>query len=409
MLSIGTKVHAQTVNLDTAINSAVDAVYSKLKIGSKIAILNISSSSTRMSNYIIEELTSVFINQQLITVVDRSQLIPIQQEMNLQASSEISGSSAQAIGKRLGVQFVITGSFEPVADYYRFRVRVIDVQTAAILLTHSTNVQNDKVVASLMGMTLVGSDNVSNISGNENPFIGTWKNSNGQTITFNANLTVTSMGQKMTYTYSGKIATIDFMGSKATATIENDGKLSWYGGTWNKELGSGGGGNSSTDYQDFTPIQRWQTWAFNTMLPGIGSYLIMKDNEGCAIQVIAATVGLGFTVGGVMHRLIGLENVATSYKDKIKESSTGYIDKDKKEEMEREIAAVESLSTFLMVCGGVILAGDFIYNIVRSNTYHKPRPKLKLTSINDPTAWNLVVIPSNEGIEQVSLSYTMRF
>jgi hypothetical protein len=45
------------------------------------------------------------------------------------------------------------------------------------------------------------------------------------------------------------------------------------------------------------------------------------------------------------------------------------------------------------------------WNIVRSATYHLPRPKT--AALTDPEAWNVAVIPGKEGIKAVSLSYPM--
>jgi len=146
-------IHAQTVNLDNAIKGAVDEITYTLKRGSKVAILSMRSSSGKMSNYIMEELISAIVNQRSLTVVDRAQLDLINEEMNFQMSGDVSDASAQAIGKKLGAQSIITGSFESLGNFYRFRIRVIAVETAAIQITYSANVVNDQVIASLLGNT----------------------------------------------------------------------------------------------------------------------------------------------------------------------------------------------------------------------------------------------------------------
>jgi len=152
LLVLGSSIiHAQTVSLDNAIKGAVDEITYSLKRGNKVAVLSVRANSGRMSNYIIEELISNIVSQRTITVVDRAQLDLIQEEMNFQMSGEVSDASAQAIGKKLGAQSIITGSFESLGNYYRFRVRVIEVETAAIQVTYSANVANDGVVASLLG------------------------------------------------------------------------------------------------------------------------------------------------------------------------------------------------------------------------------------------------------------------
>jgi hypothetical protein len=310
MLVLGTgTVHAQMVTLDAAINNAGDEFSYSLKKGSKVAVLAVRSGSARMSNYIIEEMTSVFMNQMVVTVVDHVQINQLQQEMNFRMSGDVSDPSAQTIGKRLGAQTVITGSFELVGNYYRFRVKAIDVATAAIMATYSANVQNDQIVASLMGQTNTPAP--------------------ASTVT--------------------------------TAP-------------------------TSQVYQNFTTGQRWGTWALNWLLPGLGSYIIMKDNVGGTAQVIMGVVGFGLTLGGY----IGYYN---TIRDGLPEMN---VDQGK---LNASIAVV--------TIGSLVFSADGIYNIVRSVTYNKPQPKT--ASVIDPAAWNIAVLPGRNGIEQVSLSYTMRF
>jgi hypothetical protein len=144
------EVYAQIVTLDTAITNVVDEFSYNFKRGDKVAILAVRCSSARMSKYIIEELTSAFVSQRIITIVGRAQLDQLQDDLRFQMFSEVNDSLAQTVGRRVGAKSVITGSFEPVGNYYRFRVRVMDVESANILVTYSANVQNDQAVASLM-------------------------------------------------------------------------------------------------------------------------------------------------------------------------------------------------------------------------------------------------------------------
>jgi len=289
MLVFGNRiVCAQTISLDTAINSAVEELSFSLKKDSKIAILSLRSDSARMSNYLIEELTSAIVNQRLFTVVDRAQLDLIRQEMNFQMSGEVSDSSAQAIGQKLGAQAIVTGTFESLGDYYRFRVRVIEVESAAILVTYSVNVQNDRVVTFLMG------------------------NSGG---------------------------------TPAAQTASN--------------------------YQNFTSGQRWGTWALN-FVPGLGSFVIMHDRKGGITQAVLG--GLGLILGSVGGPLI-----ADSF-------GIGWM--------------------IMAGTGGALLASQWIFNIVRSASYGKPR---RTASLVDPAAWNIAILPGKNGIEKVHLAYTLRF
>jgi len=277
-----------------------------------------------MSKYIIEELTSVFVNQRLVTVVGRTQLEQLQDELKFQTFGEVNDSLAQTVGKRVGAQSVITGSFEQVGNYYRFRVRVIDVDTASITVTYSTNVQNDQGVASLMG------------SSGTSPSVST-----------------------------------------AVTQQEN--------------------------YEDFTTGQRVGTWAINACtIPGLGSYIIMKDKVGFRNQLL-------FGLGASLMYIVGYLTILDStYEESVYHYSDtsyggyGYHTYETKTDEDKLTLGY----TFIAI-GGILGTVNFIYNIVRSSTYHKPQSTALLF---DPTAINIVLLPARDGsIDRVRLSYTMHF
>jgi hypothetical protein len=70
--------------------------------------------------------------------------------MNLQLSGDVSDDSAQAIGKQLGAQAIVTGSLTNLGNTYRFRVKVINVETARIEAQFSYNLGNNQQVAFLL-------------------------------------------------------------------------------------------------------------------------------------------------------------------------------------------------------------------------------------------------------------------
>jgi TolB-like protein len=150
-LAAGCAAAQQTVTLDAAIADAAKAIDNRLSAGSKIVVLNFNSPSERLSNYIIDELTGAIVNSGKLTAVDRQNLALIQQEMNFQMSGEVSDTSAQEIGMKLGAQSIISGSIEDMNTYYRIRFRAIEVVSAAIQVQASLNVRKDDTIAGLLG------------------------------------------------------------------------------------------------------------------------------------------------------------------------------------------------------------------------------------------------------------------
>jgi len=140
----------QQLNLSEVITRSARAVEEVLPQNSKVAVLNFASSSETFSDYVIEELTGELVNGKKLTIVDRRNLALISQEMNLQLSGDVSDESAQAIGKKLGAQSIISGTLTNMGTFHRFRIRVINVETAAIQTQISLDLKNDAQVAFLL-------------------------------------------------------------------------------------------------------------------------------------------------------------------------------------------------------------------------------------------------------------------
>jgi TolB-like protein len=139
-----------SVSLDDGIQQSAVEIEGRLTSGSKIVVLNFTSPSVRLADYVIDELTGFIVNRGKLVVVDRQNLALIQQEMNFQLSGEVSDDSAQEIGRKLGAQSIISGSIEDLGQYYRLRFRVIEVVSAAIQLQPSKNVRKDSQITNLM-------------------------------------------------------------------------------------------------------------------------------------------------------------------------------------------------------------------------------------------------------------------
>src|SRR5712691_11178614 len=67
-----------------------------------------------------------------LTLVERSRLNDAQKEIKLGQSGAVENSTAQKMGKFLGADGVVVGSFQLVGKTLRISARVIDVQTAQV-------------------------------------------------------------------------------------------------------------------------------------------------------------------------------------------------------------------------------------------------------------------------------------
>jgi TolB-like protein len=144
-------LHAQQVmTLEGVITHAAKDIESRLSAGAKLAVLNFTSTAEAFSDYVIEELSGELVTNRKVTIIERRSLDLIRKEMNLQLSGDVSDDSAQAIGKQLGAQAIVTGSLTNLGDVYRFRVKVINVETARIEAQFSYNLGNNQQVAFLL-------------------------------------------------------------------------------------------------------------------------------------------------------------------------------------------------------------------------------------------------------------------
>jgi len=153
MMAIGAgTVHAQaTVSLDNAIQSAAQGISGNIGSGTRVAVLAMQSGSERMSNFLIDEMIARLVGAGGFTVVNRAQLELLAGELHFNMSGWVDDATAQSIGRFMGVESIITGAFEPLGNFYRFRVQVIEVETAAIRGVYIADVQHDALVAALLG------------------------------------------------------------------------------------------------------------------------------------------------------------------------------------------------------------------------------------------------------------------
>jgi TolB-like protein len=137
------------VSLDRAIQAAAQNIEAALERGSKVAVLNVNSDSESLADYIIEELTGTLVNGKKLVITDRKNLDLIRKEMQFQLSGDVSDESMQAIGKMLGAEYIVSGSFANLGGTFRFRVRTVNVTTAVIETQSSAAVLADSQIGFL--------------------------------------------------------------------------------------------------------------------------------------------------------------------------------------------------------------------------------------------------------------------
>jgi len=225
-------------DLDTAISNSSSTLSSGMRSAPRVAVLTMSTASDRMSDFIIDE-KNLALSVGGSLVVSRSQIDLLAEQLNFSTAEQISNLMKQLVGRQLDVQYVITGTFEPFADFFRFRTLVTEVETAAIRGVHTANVLNDGLVTYLMG----------------------------------AGAPVIALATPVT-PIAPPTAPVTPIAPAAPAMTHNL----------------------------FTSGQRWGTFWLNWLIPGLGSFAIMGDTFGGIFQLACSGTGLALFALGVRGR-----------------------------------------------------------------------------------------------------------
>lgn len=134
------------LSLDDAIIAAVKQIENELPKNTAVAVLNIKTGSESAADFIIDELTGALVNGKKLVVTERRNLELHRKEMNLQLSGDVSDETLQAIGKMVGVEYIISGTLTDLGKTYRLRVQAVNVSTAKIETQYSVTVAaNDQI------------------------------------------------------------------------------------------------------------------------------------------------------------------------------------------------------------------------------------------------------------------------
>jgi len=151
---------------------------------------------------------------------------------------------------------------------------------------------------------------------------------------------------------------------------------------------------NSQQEQSFTNGQRFATMALN-IVPGLGSALIMNDYLGAGVQLYLTALGVTF---------IGFEG--------------GIID------MEKECLVYDTNSNYascksygdnylkypgLVYIGAGLLAANAVFNIFRSMYYNEPAKSASHATSNQPSGFNLSVLPNSKGEVMPYVMYNRSF
>ena len=137
------------LSLEEAVERSASAVAENLPARTRVAIVAFEAEHENLAGYIMDELTGALVDGRL-EVADRNNLPYVLKELNFQMSGMVDDDSASRIGKFLGARYVITGQLVPTGETYRYRLAVINVESAVQEVSGRYTVQNDRATKKLV-------------------------------------------------------------------------------------------------------------------------------------------------------------------------------------------------------------------------------------------------------------------
>lgn len=141
---------ADAVPLEKAIDEAAAAFSSRIKAGSTVVVVGISSDSNELSEFIADELSYKIYSLNKLKVAERKSLDAIKKEMNFQLSGEVSDDTIKQIGNITGASTVIVGTFKRQRTHYLLTIKALDVSTAIVQAMHRTQVAQSETIINAM-------------------------------------------------------------------------------------------------------------------------------------------------------------------------------------------------------------------------------------------------------------------
>jgi hypothetical protein len=131
--TVATKFAEPSGVVDSAIKQAAQEILARLPAGSKVSLLKVSTVDADLMDYVIAELSTVLINAEGISLVDRQNREVLEAEQRFQLSGAVDDESAVSIGHLLGVDTLVMCSITGSGSLRRLVVQMLSVETGELV------------------------------------------------------------------------------------------------------------------------------------------------------------------------------------------------------------------------------------------------------------------------------------
>jgi hypothetical protein len=151
---IGTGFAQNEFPINESIENAADFLNQRIPAGTSVAVFNFSSDSKKLSDYIIDELTTALVNVG-VNVYDRNNLDEVNREIYYGFTGAVDDNTAQSYGHDIGVKTVILGSITASSNnVYRLRIQAIEVETKRVQAGGTFNIVQDEQLLALLDIRI---------------------------------------------------------------------------------------------------------------------------------------------------------------------------------------------------------------------------------------------------------------
>ena len=151
--------------IDKAIISASETIVNSLPTNSIVALFNISSNENELTDYVIEEISSILINKGNLRVVERSRIEILENEHNWQMDTGyVPDNEVTSIVEKLGAQYIVSCYITGSNYLQRLRIKTWNLLTGETLATsiYPVDFTGEQLVQKINENTLAPKDSQNN-------------------------------------------------------------------------------------------------------------------------------------------------------------------------------------------------------------------------------------------------------
>jgi len=141
--------------LETAIDNLVHQILLSVteNENKKLAILdfsNLDGKITPFGRYLAETLTTKIFQTKKFEIIERRMLYKLIEEQKLSLSGIIDPATAQEVGRIIGAQVIISGTFSDLGDIVKVNARLVSTEKGVVLGVAAVDIIKDEAVRKLL-------------------------------------------------------------------------------------------------------------------------------------------------------------------------------------------------------------------------------------------------------------------